>query len=68
MGRASRILVAVLAFVAPALAVYELLGVAWPPQHDLSDIGTGLIRLMAALGAGVAGLVVRLLFTRASRR
>lgn len=45
-------------FAVPATGVYVWLKVLWPTQHDLSDIGTGLMRLMFAFLAGVVGAVI----------
>lgn len=54
--------------LAPAVVVYELLGWVWPQQHDLSDIATGLLRLLATFGAGLLGLTIGLVMTRKNRR
>ncbi len=52
------------ATVLPAVAVWLLVGWANPPQHDLSDVATGLMQLFFAGLAAVTGLTVALVVTR----
>jgi hypothetical protein len=44
--------------------VYVLLRSAWPPQHDLSDIATGVLQILLAFAAGVIGALVVGVLTR----
>jgi len=61
---ATRAVVVVAATVVPAVVVWMWVGSANPPQHDLSDAGTGLMQLLfSALAAG-AGLTVAMVTTR----
>ena len=66
--RRASVAAGVLGFVVPAIGVYVVLRHAWPQQHDLSDIGTGLLRLMLSLVAGLIGAVVAVVLTRLIRR
>lgn len=59
--RASAIVVG---FLIPSVVVYVLLRRAWPSQHDLGDIATGLLRILLALAAGVVGALVVGVLTR----
>lgn len=81
--RSSRSALGWLLFVAAAIgfatavpfAVNCHLAQQWPLQHDLSDIGTGLIRFLATLVSGflstaaaISVVVVRIKAVRARRR
>jgi hypothetical protein len=68
LGRAQDVVAGVVGFLVPAIAVYVILRHVWPIQHDLSDIGTGLMRLLASGLAGLVGLVVAALVIRALDR
>lgn len=68
MARVPRGGLVAVSFLAPAFVVHELLGWVWPQQHDLSDIATGLLRLLATIGAGLVGLTLCLVMTHKSRR
>jgi hypothetical protein len=57
----------ILGFAVPAAVVYVVLRRAWPPAHDLSDIGTGLLRDGLTLTAGICGCVVVALYLRRRR-
>jgi hypothetical protein len=51
-------------FLIPSVIVYVLLRSAWPPQHDLSDIATGVLQILLAFAAGVIGALVVGVLTR----
>lgn len=51
-------------FVAAAGGVYAWLRRVWPTQHDLSDIGTGLMRLFVAFLAGLVAAAAVAIVTR----
>jgi hypothetical protein len=53
-----------MATIVPAIAVWEAIGWASPPHHDLSDAATGLMRLFFAVLAAVVGMVTSVAATR----
>jgi hypothetical protein len=66
-SRAITIGLPTLGFLLSALIVYAILRHQWPRQHDLSDIGTGLMRLLIALAAGLLGALLTHLAIRLAR-
>lgn len=68
MRRIAVIVAAVAAgFVVPAVAAYVWLRHVWPPQRDLSDIGTSLMRDGAAFVVGLIGAAIAFLLARRRR-
>lgn len=68
MSRRNRVLAVAAATLGPAIGVAALMRGADPPQHDLSDIATGLIQLVVTAVAGALGLVTALAATRRRNR
>jgi hypothetical protein len=65
----ARLAWAVVGFIVPLVAVYNLYVRTQPVHHDLSDIATGLFGACLGLVAGVIGAVVALVYTgRRGRR
>lgn len=61
------VVAAVLAFIIVAVGVNAVLSHVWPTQHDLSDIGTGLMRLGAAALSGLVAAIVAASLSRPRR-
>jgi len=67
-GRVITVGLPILGFLLAALFVYAILRHLWPQQHDLSDIGTALMRLLIAFAAGLVGALLTHLAIRLVRR
>jgi hypothetical protein len=52
------------ATLAPGIAVWNGIGWANPPHHDLSDVGTGLMQFLFGSLAALAGLTISVVATR----
>jgi hypothetical protein len=62
--RGTRAVIVTVATLAPAIAVWLAIGWANPPHHDLSDAATGLMQLLFAGLAALAGLAISAAATR----
>jgi ABC-type xylose transport system permease subunit len=62
------ILVTTAGFVVPYAVLDAILGELMPPKHDMSDLSTGVIRLMFSTAGGVVGALAAYAILRRRRR